>query len=136
MSRKKAFPALIALVFALALLASCSSTGGRSVTAGGKSVKITEYFGEPNTSYMSDLSADVSVNAGDTVMATFEYEPDAVIVMCYPPDGGEPVELSSSVNAFRLTFSAPDISGECGFNINYTIDGTLYNLAFMLNVAA
>lgn len=129
---KRVLFCIAASVLAFALL-SCS-TGGRSVTVGGSTVPIYEAAGEFSESYLSSVTASVTARAGETVQATFEYAPDAVMVTCYPPDGGEPVEVASSQSAFRIYFDVPDIEGDCGFNISYAIDGSLYNLTFRLNV--
>ena len=122
---------IVAFVLAASLL-SCS-TGGRSVTVGDEDVPVYEAAGEFSESYLSAVTATVSASVGEVVHATFEYSPDAVMVTCYPPDG-DPIEVSCSQNAYNLTFEIPEVSGDCGFNIGYTIDGTLYNLTFRLNI--
>lgn len=126
---KRFFTLLTALALMLSL-AACSS-GGRTVTAGGVSVAFSESVGEFHASAFDSLPAAVTVAPGDAVTATFEYEPEAVIVSYFPAEGHDG-ELTSSLDAYRITFRAPDVTGECGINIGYTIDGTQYNLTFKL----
>ncbi len=128
---KRLISILIMLALALPLI-SCSD-GGRSVSVNGQKVAFRESGGEFDQSILDSLSAGVTVSAGDSVGATFEYVPEVANVICFPPEG-EPLEISPSLDSYKLSFTVPDVSGGCGFNIGYSIDGMLYNLTFKLNV--
>lgn len=125
------FPFIIILSLAMILI-SCGS-GGRTVTVGGVSVTYNECAGEFDSAMFDSLTAGVTAGRKDTVTATFEYSPDAAGVTYYTADGTSG-ELAYSINGYTLSFSTPDDPGEYSFKIEYTIDGTLYNLAFKLNI--
>ncbi len=116
----------------LLLLASCGG-GGRSVTVGGVSVPNSFYVGELDPSVLASLEPTVSASAKDSVTMTFEFVPDTVAVACYPDDG-EPFPVEGTPNGLSFSFPLPDVSGECGFGVEYTIDGVVYSIAFALNI--
>lgn len=128
---KRLISILIILALALPLI-SCSD-GGRSVRANGQKVAFRESGGEFDPSILDSTAAGATVSVGGSVIATFEYVPEVANVTCFPPKG-EPIEIVPSLESYKLSFTVPNVSGDCGFNIGYSIDGALYNLTFRLTV--
>lgn len=125
---------IIILSLSLALI-SCGGGGGRSATVDGVAIKYTESLGEFDRSAFNALDSALTVGGGKTVTASFEYAAESAGVTAYPLDGGEPFELPYSQSGYTLSFKLPEASGEYGFNIEYTIDESTYNMTFRINIS-
>ena len=121
------------LASSLFMLFSCGEHG-RTVTIAGNSIEFSASAGEFDTLAFEGMPVAGTASSGDAAKATFEYAPEAASVTFYPEDGGIPVEAPSARDGFTLSFTVPEVSGTCGVHIEYSTDGTLYNLYFRLEV--